>query len=139
MAQSVSTATGVRESAGESIRVTLLAALRARRLLLVLDNCEHLVMACAELADAILRVCPSVRILATSREALGIAGAIGPDTWLPALPDGSSIGPLPGTSHGRYVDLNQKFADAWRVTDANSLFDYGSGTSTSTFTLPTPL
>jgi hypothetical protein len=71
---------------------------------------------------------------ALAGEAVGIAGAIGSDTWLPALPNGSSMGPMPGTSHDRYVDLNQKFADAWRVTDANSLFDYGPGTSTSTFT-----
>jgi hypothetical protein len=73
--------------------------------------------------------------IAPAGDAFGIAGAIGPDTWLPALPDGSSMGPVPSTLHDRYVDLNQKFADAWRVTDANSLFDYGSGTSTSTFTM----
>lgn len=72
--------------------------------------------------------------IAPAAEPVGIGGAIGPDTWLPALPDGSSMGPLPATTHDRYVGLNQKFADAWRVTDANSLFDYGSGTSTSTFT-----
>jgi hypothetical protein len=72
--------------------------------------------------------------IAPAGEAFGIAGAIGPNTWLPALPDGSSMGPPPGSSHDRYVNLNQKFADAWRVTDAKSLFDYGAGTSTSTFT-----
>jgi len=70
-------------------------------------------------------------------DASGIAGAIGPDTWLPALPDGSSMGALPGNRHDRYVALNQKFADAWRVTDATSLFDYASGTSTSTYTMKT--
>jgi predicted ATPase/DNA-binding CsgD family transcriptional regulator len=48
--------------------------LRDRRLLLLLDNCEHLVGACAELADALLRACPHLRILATSREVLGVAG-----------------------------------------------------------------
>lgn len=47
--------------------------------------------------------------VAPAGEGFGIAGAIGPDTWLPALPDGSSMGPLPQTSHDRYVDLNQKF------------------------------
>jgi predicted ATPase/DNA-binding XRE family transcriptional regulator len=76
LAQSVASAIGVRESGGESIRTTLLAALRSRRLLVVLDNCEHLVMACADLADAILRACREVRILATSREALGIEGEL---------------------------------------------------------------
>jgi predicted ATPase/DNA-binding XRE family transcriptional regulator len=83
VAQSVASATGVRESAGESIRATLLAALHSRSQLVVLDNCEHLVLACADLADSILRVCPGVRILATSREALGIAGEL---TWrVPSL------------------------------------------------------
>jgi predicted ATPase len=48
--------------------------LRDRQLLLLLDNCEHLVGACAELADALLCVCPHLRILATSREVLGVAG-----------------------------------------------------------------
>jgi non-specific serine/threonine protein kinase len=76
VAQTVATATGVRESAGQPIRATLLAALRSCRMLVVLDNCEHLVVACAELADAILRACPNVQILATSRESLGIAGEL---------------------------------------------------------------
>ena len=91
VAQSVATATGVRESAGQPIRATLLAALRSRRLLVVLDNCEHLVMACAELADAILRACPNVQILATSRESLGIVGEL---AWrVPSL----SVAPMEPT------------------------------------------
>ena len=74
--QSVATVVAVREVAGQPIRVTLLAALRSRGLLLVLDNCEHLIEACAKVADAILRACPNIRILATSREPLGIAGEV---------------------------------------------------------------
>lgn len=54
--------------------------------------------------------------------------------WLPALPDGSSLGSKPASLSQRYIDLNQTFADAWRVTDAGSLFDYAPGTSTKTFT-----
>ena len=65
----------------------------------------------------------------------GIAGAITPGSWLPALPDGTSMGPMPVSLHQRYVDLYQKFADAWRVTDKTSLFDYAPGTSTDTFTM----
>jgi predicted ATPase len=49
-------------------------ALRARELLMVLDNCEHLLDACAGLAEALLHACPCLRILATSREPLGLAG-----------------------------------------------------------------
>jgi hypothetical protein len=66
----------------------------------------------------------------------GIMGAIAPDSWLPALPDGTSLGPMPAALHQRYVDFYQKFADAWRVTDKTSLFDYAPGASTATFTLP---
>jgi len=62
-------------------------------------------------------------------------GAIAPGSWLPALPNGTSLGPKPAALHQRYVDLNQQFADAWRVTNATSLFDYAPGTSTATFTL----
>ena len=52
----------------------LLRYLRTRQVLIVLDNCEHLLEACASLADTVLRECPSVRILATSREPLGLSG-----------------------------------------------------------------
>jgi hypothetical protein len=65
----------------------------------------------------------------------GIAGPIAPQSWLPALPDGSSLGPMPASLHDRYVDLYQKFGEAWRVTDATSLFEYAPRTSTSTFTM----
>lgn len=53
---------------------TVIHALRARRLLLVLDNCEHLINACAQIAATLLRRCPEVSILASSREALNIEG-----------------------------------------------------------------
>lgn len=65
----------------------------------------------------------------------GIMGAIAPGGWLPALPNGSSLGPMPASLHQRYVELNQQFAGAWRVTPTTSLFDYAAGTSTATFTL----
>ena len=55
-------------------RAHLLARLGRRRLLLVLDNCEHLVGAVAALAAALLPACPGLRLLATSREVLGVAG-----------------------------------------------------------------
>lgn len=64
----------------------------------------------------------------------GIMGAINPTSWLPALPDGIPMGPRPVSLAQRYIDLNQKFADAWRVTNTTSLFDYAPGTSTADFT-----
>ena len=66
----------------------------------------------------------------------GIMGAIARGSWLPILPDGTNLGPRPASLHQRYIDLNQTFADAWRVTDKTSLFDYAEGTSSKTFTNP---
>lgn len=64
----------------------------------------------------------------------GLMGVIAPRSWLPKLPDGTSLGPKPESPHERFIQLNNTFADAWRVTDKTSLFDYQPGTSTSTFT-----
>src|SRR5581483_1986334 len=70
----VAQALGVREEPGRSMLATLTSYLKEKRLLLVLDNCEHLTAACADFAGAVLRACPAVRLLATSREGLEVAG-----------------------------------------------------------------
>src|SRR5919204_4175819 len=64
--QAVARALEVTEQPGRPILETLLANLQSRQLLLMLDNCEHLVEACACLADQLLTACPHLRILATS-------------------------------------------------------------------------
>lgn len=65
----------------------------------------------------------------------GLAGPIASGSWLPVLPDGTSLGAMPASLHDRFVELYEVFGKAWRVTDDSSLFDYASGTSTATFTL----
>jgi hypothetical protein len=65
----------------------------------------------------------------------GIMGAVPAGSWIPALADGSSVGPKPAALHQRFVTLYQQFADSWRVSDATSLFDYKPGTATATYTL----
>jgi predicted ATPase/class 3 adenylate cyclase len=81
--QTVAAALSVREVPGRALLDVLTEALRPRTLLLVLDNCEHLIEACAGLAERLLRACPGVRVLATSREALNVAGEM---AWpVPAL------------------------------------------------------
>src|ERR1700730_11155890 len=65
---------GIEEHSGRPRLATLAEALRARRMLLLLDNCEHVIAECAQLVDALLGACAEVRILATSREALRVAG-----------------------------------------------------------------
>ncbi|MGE5603232.1 MAG: fibronectin type III domain-containing protein, partial [Nitrososphaerales archaeon] len=69
------------------------------------------------------------------RATQGIMGAIAPGNWLPALPDGSFLGPMPADLNQRYSDLYDKFGKSWRVSDATTLFDYAPGASTGTFTL----
>jgi hypothetical protein len=69
------------------------------------------------------------------RATQGVMGVIAPRNWLPALPDGSFLGPRPKDLHQRYIDLYDKFANAWRVDNASTLFDYAPGTSTQTFTI----
>ena len=81
--QAVATVLGVRGDSDRSPLDSLCATVQARHLLLVLDNCEHLLDACAALAEALLRAGPRLRILATSREALG---GTGETVWrVPAL------------------------------------------------------
>jgi predicted ATPase/transcriptional regulator with XRE-family HTH domain len=72
--QTIAATLGLQEEPGRTFAELLLDTLRSRRLLLVFDNCEHLVQACAELTYEILRACPGVSVLATSREPLGIVG-----------------------------------------------------------------
>ena len=70
----VAQALGVREEAGRPLTATLTEHLKRKLLLLVLDNCEHLLDACAALAGTLLHACPRLTILATSREGLEVAG-----------------------------------------------------------------
>jgi non-specific serine/threonine protein kinase len=92
--QTAMAALGLQEQPGRSHVETLALHLQARCLLLVLDNCEHVLQACAGLAEALLRACPELRILATSREPLAVAGeTVWPVPPL-ALPDAETSPPL---------------------------------------------
>jgi non-specific serine/threonine protein kinase len=89
--QTVAMVLGVQQSAANDAAGALLRFVAGRKLLIVLDNCEHLLQACAELASALLRSGGAVKIIATSRESLRIAGET---TYLVpslALPDGADI------------------------------------------------
>jgi len=74
VAVTVADVLGVRREPGRPVLDTLVEAVGGRRLLVLLDNCEHVIGACAKLADALLRGCPNLALLATSREPLGIDG-----------------------------------------------------------------
>jgi class 3 adenylate cyclase len=84
MPQAVAGVLHLREETGRTLSETLGDYLRGKQLLLLLDNCEHLIQPCARLTELLLRTCPHVQVLATSREALGILGEV---TWrVPSLP-----------------------------------------------------
>lgn len=72
--QTVAAVLGVTEQPGRPVKESLLRSLKTKKLVLVLDNCEHLLQACSELVTDILRECPGVRLLASSREGLRVAG-----------------------------------------------------------------
>ncbi len=74
LSNTVASTLGVRAAPTSTLEESLLNYLRPRTLLLVLDNCEHLTAACAVLVGTLTRSCPRLRILATSREPLGVSG-----------------------------------------------------------------
>ncbi len=92
--QTVASALGVREQAGRPLQATLVDHLQAKHALLLVDNCEHLLTACATLVEALLVACSSLRSLATSREPLGLTGELiyrVPSLSFPDLHDGVSV------------------------------------------------
>ncbi|HYK28538.1 MAG TPA: tetratricopeptide repeat protein [Streptosporangiaceae bacterium] len=74
VAPAICQALGIATPPGRPVLETLLDALAPQDILILLDNCEHLIGTCAKTADAILRHCPRVHLVATSREPLGIGG-----------------------------------------------------------------
>jgi predicted ATPase/DNA-binding SARP family transcriptional activator len=95
VAQTLCSVLDLHAASGAAPQETLLGSLRSKSLLLVLDNCEHLITECARLADTLLQTCPGLAILATSREPLNIPGEqpwrvpslAAPDTQLLRLPE----------------------------------------------------
>src|SRR5207248_6523588 len=80
--QAAATVLGVKEASSDSVVQALARHCADRSLMLLLDNCEHLIGACAELVSHLLQVAPKVKILATSRERLNVRG----ETAFPLAP-----------------------------------------------------
>ena len=119
--QAVASALGIPERAGCTVTEALSDALRPKHVLLVLDNCEHLLAACVQLIETLLRTCSQLRVLVTSREALTITGETiwlvlplrVPDTYQPPPIEGlltyeavqlfveRALSALPSRSHQR--------------------------------------
>ncbi len=115
VAGTLASALGVREVPDRSLADVLVEHLKPRKTLVVLDNCEHLVEACAELAAALLRACPELRILATSREPLRVVGEI---VWMvPGLSLPVDHQPASAVELGRYEAV-RLFVERARATNA---------------------
>ncbi len=112
--KTVALALNVPEQPSRDMTETLVDALRPKNLLLVLDNCEHLLAACRNLTATLLRKCPKVRILATSREGLGIPGEI---SWrVPSLSLPKDISHLTRPEELVLYDAVRLFADRAAAT-----------------------
>jgi len=125
LSQTVAAVLGLAEEGGDRTLVeTLTDALRPKSVLLIWDNCEHLVDACAHLAENLLRACPGLRLLATSREALEIAGEdVLPISSL-SLPPGPPLPPVEALARFESVRLFVERATtalpAFRLSDGNA-------------------
>ena len=122
--QAIASTLGVREESGLSIVDALVAHLRDRTVLLVLDNCEHLLDACARIAERLLRDAPRVTLLASSREPMRIPGETVYPVPAMAVPD-------PGTPGGRekaiafpavrlFIERAAAVLPSFRASDANA-------------------
>ena len=122
--QAVASAVGVREQPGRPLTETLSAYLASKMVLLVLDNCEHLIDACAELAESLLRSCPDLRVLTTGREALGIVGEVAwsvPSLSLPDLRRVPNIESLPQYESARlFVERTEAVKPTFALTEHNA-------------------
>jgi predicted ATPase/class 3 adenylate cyclase len=122
--QATAQALGVTEEANEPLQRTLLERLKSRRLLLILDNCEHLLTACAQLSDTLLRSCPHLQILASSREPMSIAGELTYRVPSLSLPDPSMPQTPETLSHYEavrlFIERVRFHQPAFSVTDRNA-------------------
>ena len=113
-----------REDGPGAPEARLVAHLRPWRTLLLLDNCEHLLEATARLADAVLRGCPGVRVLATSRELLGVAGETAwrvPSLGLPDPGAAPGAAALEASGAGRlFLERARAAQPGFALTDANA-------------------
>jgi predicted ATPase len=125
IAHAIATVLEVREDKDRPLVAALVDAVRDSRLLLILDNCEHVIEACAQVAGALLRGSEGVRLLATSREPLQMAGEL---TWrVPSLHMPPAPNSVVAPDLGRYEAVQlfverARFArPAFELTAANAL------------------
>ena len=122
--QSVAFVLGVKEEAGHPVIEALIKYAQDRRLLIVLDNCEHLVQACAELATQLLQSGPHLKILASSRESLRVSGEASYPVPALAVPDPGKPVALPAMTQYEavllFVDRAVAALPTFQLTEQNA-------------------
>jgi predicted ATPase/class 3 adenylate cyclase len=122
--KTVASALSLPEIPGKTIIDSLVDYLRTKRLLLILDNCEHLLEACADLADRLLRACPGLTILASSREFLGVEGEAPYRVPPMALPDSRQLPSLEALSEfdavRLFVERARVVSPGFTITEKNA-------------------
>lgn len=108
------------EVAGIPLIRIVIDYLHAKQLLLIFDNCEHLIEETAQIADQILHACPQLKIIASSREALGIAGETVYRVPSLTLPDASSTSLMDYESTRLFVERATKAEPRFQLTDHNA-------------------
>jgi non-specific serine/threonine protein kinase len=123
--RAVATALGLVEQSTVPAHAVLVETLRPQQRLLVLDNCEHLASACADLAETLLRACARLRILATSREALAVPGELVwrvPSLGLPPPVSEAGLSEIARAESVRlFVDRAQTASDGFTLNADNAL------------------
>lgn len=122
--RTIAQALGLRDEPQRPVIDMLCDYLRDKKILIVLDNCEHLVDACARTADKILRAAPDVRILASSREALGIGGEVTYRVPSLGIPDLDHLPPVESLSQYEavklFIDRATAVVQSFMVTNDNA-------------------
>jgi len=122
--QTLAATLGVREQPGRPILDALLDYVRTKTLVLILDNCEHLIETCAQLAESLLRAAPGLKLVASSREPLGIGGETSHRVPPLSLPDPRQLHNLDAVAQNDCVHLFVDRASAayppFRLTAKNA-------------------
>jgi predicted ATPase/DNA-binding CsgD family transcriptional regulator len=124
IAQTIATAFGLRAEASRPPLEALIDYLRSKQILLILDNCEHLIEACAQLIHSLLQTCPDLYVMATSREVLRIGGEAPYLVPPMATPHPREMPPVDALAHYEavqlFVDRAAAVLPGFAVTDRNA-------------------
>src|SRR5262249_41053019 len=122
--ETLAVALSVREEPGRAVTQTLVDHLASRKALIVLDHCEQLIPACVEIGRELLNACADLKLLATSREPLGVSGERVhpvPTLALPAPSTGASAGALAKVEAVRlFVERARGVSPEFALTDGNA-------------------